>query len=398
MACDRPPSVLHLLHSLEGGGTEHTLVALLRKFDPTRLSHRVVTQRAAGSLADKLPDHVACVPLDLPTKCRVAGWRVAQTARRTGASLIHARNTGTWFDAIAACWLSPGVLPILGFHGLDINTSFTRRQRFVARLGRFSGARFASVSLRGRDQLMEEAGVPTDRIDVLPNGVDTDRYVPASAAGRLEIRRELGIPPEAVVVGTVGSLTRIKRHDLLLDAVCAATRQNPNIRLMVVGDGPLAESNRQHARRIGIGDRTLHLGYREDVAPLMAAMDLFVNCSDSEGMSNALLEALACGVSAVVTDVGDSGLIVRDGMDGTVVAPSSIADLTDAIVALVSSAPRRRAMGRSARGRAEQFSFSTVVARYEQWYQDLAAGKSRRGNRVEPASYSAASPRPFMVR
>lgn len=376
MKCDHRPGVLHLVHSLEGGGTERTLVSLLNRFDPNLLKHDVVTLRRAGSFARFLPDSTACEVFDVGGRSRLAGLRVARVARARGSVVIHARNTGCWFDAIVASVLVPRATLILGYHGLESSVAFSRRQRLFSRLGLATGARFASVSEAGRKQLIREARVPQERIDVLPNGVDINRFKPADSSSRREVRRELGIERNSFVVGMVGTLTAIKRHDLLVVAARAAVHDVSNLVLCVVGDGPERKSLTRFVREVGLDNRVVFAGSREDIPRMLAAMDMYVCCSESEGMNNALLEALSCGIPAVVTDVGDNALIVRDGEVGLVIPQSSADALAQAITALASNTDGRRTMGQAARLRATSFDLSNAVSKYEQWYRNLVSSHS----------------------
>lgn len=380
MKYDDLPTILHLIHSLEGGGTERTLVSLLKRFDSNVLRHDVVTLRRAGSLSRSLPNHVACMALNLTARCRHAGLRLAHIARMRGSSVIHARNTGCWFDAILASALTPRAALVLGFHGLESGEPFNRKQRLLARMGLKVGATFASVSHAGAAQLVRQAGVPKARIDVLPNGVDLARFVPAGTPSRISVRKELGINRTSFVVGTVGRLAAVKRHDLLIEAAHAAMQEVPNLVVLVIGDGPAKASLTRLARKTGMQDRVAFAGSRDDIPRMLSAMDLYVCCSESEGMNNALLEALACGVPAVVTDVGNNKSMVRDGEAGLVIPRSSVAALTRAVISLASNTTRQHCMGQAARRRAASFDICDTVSAYEQWYRDMTrtrAGRDR---------------------
>ncbi|MCH8242656.1 MAG: glycosyltransferase [Planctomycetes bacterium] len=381
MKYDNLPGILHLIHSLEGGGTERTLVSLLNRFDPTLWRHEVVTLRKAGSLARFLPDHVACRALNLPAGGRLAGLRLARIARMRETSVIHARNTGCWFDAILASALAPRAALVLGFHGLESGEPFSRRQRLLARLGLTVGARFASVSEAGRGQLVHEARVPKERIDVLLNGVDLARFVPAEPPSRRNVRKELGIDRTSFVVGTVGRLAAVKRHDLLIEAMRAAVHAVPDLVVLLIGAGPECASLTRLAQKADMQDRVVFTGSRDDIPRMLAAMDLYVCCSESEGMNNALLEALACGVPAVVTDVGNNKWIVGDGEAGIVIPRSAATALTQAVISLASSTTWRRRMSQAARLRATSFDIPHTVSAYEKWYRDLLRPRcGRRGD------------------
>ncbi|UCC30333.1 MAG: glycosyltransferase [Phycisphaerales bacterium] len=365
------PVVVHVIHSLEGGGTERTLVALLRAFDPSVLRHVVVTLRGAGRLSARLPDHVACRPIAAVGRSWWTGPGLAKITRDYQAALIHARNTGCWIDAIIARILTPGARLVLGFHGLETTQPLSRRQRRQARWAVLAGARFVSVSQAGRRQLCDQAGVPSDRIDVLPNGVDLRRFGSLPSGTRKRMRANFGFDDLGFVVGTVGALTPVKQHWALIRAVAYAAKHVPNIRLLVVGEGPLLASLTEQASALSIANRVVFTGRREDVPALMRCMDAYVCSSASEGMSNALLEAMATGLPVVATDVGDNGLTVRDGIEGRIVEPGSPSAITDALTVLGQSPDLCQRFAASARTRAAEYDFDRTARAYEAYYRTL---------------------------
>ena len=129
MLSEEPPLIVHVVHSLKHGGMERTLIALLCAFDRTRFRHVVVTLRDAGPLSEHLPEHVACRALHASGRCWSTWLPLARFIRARRAAIVHARNTGCWFDAIVAGLLSHDARLVLGFHGLLTEESFTRRQR-----------------------------------------------------------------------------------------------------------------------------------------------------------------------------------------------------------------------------------------------------------------------------
>ncbi len=366
--CDTSAAVLHVIHSLEGGGTERTLVSLLRAMGPSGVRHAVVTLRAPGTLCSRLPDHVACIPLGAQGSGRLLGFSLARVARRTRAKLIHARNTGCWADALVAGCLTPGLKVILAFHGLESEIGFSVKQRFLIKAARALGGRFSTNSFCGRQQLFEQGGVPIDRVDVILGGVDLLRYKPPMDEMRRSIRRELNLNNDAFVVGSVGSLTAVKRHRDLIESMRIMAKRFPKLRLLIVGDGPLRSDLQRQARDIGL-ERNIHFVYRrEDVATLLGAMDVYVCSSASESMSNAVLEAMASGLPVVTTDVGDHAIIVRDDVEGRVVEKLNPAHISDAIADLVLDPQGRSRMSVASRLRAESLSFDRMTERYREYY------------------------------
>jgi len=364
-------TVLHVIHSLKGGGTERTLMSLLRAFDPNQMRHVVLTLRDAGETACILPDHVACYPLCIRGRSRMAGFAIAKAVRYWQANVIHARNLGTWNDAIVAKLFSPRTRLVLGFHGLESHGPFTMQQRRTARRGMWMGARFTSVSHSGCSQLIQEAGIPSGRIDLLANGVQLERYQRCDPHIRLWVRNSLKYKDTEFVIGIVGSLTRVKDHKTFIQAFAQCVTRFPSVRLLIVGDGPLRKSLTGLVKELEIEKVVQFTGLREDIPDLLSGMDGYVCSSKSEGMNNALLEAMASGLPVIVTDVGDNAQIVRHQVDGMVIKPNSVESLASALETLVESETLCYEYGAAAYSRAQDFDFSQTVAVYQAYYQSL---------------------------
>lgn len=374
------PFIMHLVHSLECGGTERVLVSLLRAFDHGAMRHAVVTQRTAGPLAAQLSDEIACIPLALKGRARMAGLRLAQVCRHLRPAVLHARNVNTWSDALAARIFCPTMRLVLGFHGLQGGAGFSRRDRTVARIANKMGARFASVSLHGRRKMASELGLRHEQIHYLPNGI----HLPSGLTRKSgSMRSQLGYGTDEFVLGIVGSLTPVKGHELLLSAIAVAKSNNPQLRLLVVGGGPLKAPLEAVAAALGLQQQVRFLGPRNDVPDILSALNGYVCASHSEGMSNALLEAMAAELPVVSTDVGDHSLLIRDGIDGLLVPPNNPKAMAEAIQSLMSARAQAHTMARNAVQRVREFDFTKAVSAYECFYSGLAAPPSRRSNQSQ---------------
>jgi len=239
-------------------------------------------------------------------------------------------------------------------------------------------------------------------ITVIPNGI-----APIGEPEEEEValmRSELGIPSNAVVVGTVGRLAHVKGHDRFLTAFAACRLPTSRLRrgfvgqadlqLLLIGDGPARGALEEQARELGIGKRVVFAGYREDARRLIAAMDLFVLPSRSEGLPVALLEAMDAGVPVMATDVGESRAVIEDGECG-VVLPDDEGAWPELIVeCLAEAGGRKSAVGgrqsevggqieRARRRVRECYSLSAALDAYERIYEEVGGQRSEVGDQRE---------------
>lgn len=205
--------------------------------------------------------------------------------------------------------------------------------------------------------------------ETLYHGID-----PASVARWTHqngVRHELGIPAGAPIVGTVANFKSHKRLDVLLRVADRVRRERPEVRFVIVGQGPLETEIRQLARSLGLEDTVIFTGFREDAPRIASAFDIFALSSEHEGLPIALVEALALGRPVVVTAVGGIPEVVEDGLQGYVVPAGDVAAFTDRVVRLIDDHALRSAMGAEGRIRAQAFDIRRTVRRMEQVYEEL---------------------------
>jgi len=227
-----------------------------------------------------------------------------------------------------------------------------------------------------------------DKVVVIPNGVDAQRF--AHPRPRSAVRQELGIPDSAPVIGTVGRTDPVKGHRFLIEAMADIAHHFPHARLVVVGAKVTPEfaALRRLAVIFGVDDKVVFTGAREDVPDLLAAMDLFVLPSLSEGMSNALLEAMAAGLPIVATTAGGNPEVIGEDGAGVLVKPGSPVELAQAICPLLHDPEAARAMGGRARRRVvARYGLAQVASAYCSIYDRLARRNADGSERI-PASAS----------
>ena len=202
---------------------------------------------------------------------------------------------------------------------------------------------FAALSTEAREELLGW-GVPAERIFTLPNGVDLDVHRPATTEARRRLRERLGLPAGRFVGAFVGRLHPVKDVDTLLEAAARV----PDLTLVVVGDGPERGRLEAKARRLGIETRVSFRGLSPRVADILRASDAFLLSSHGEGMSNALLEAMACGLPCLASrSVGGAGELLGEGR-GILLADGDVPAWAAAVQSLVDEPGRRTATGTAA--------------------------------------------------
>ena len=212
-------------------------------------------------------------------------------------------------------------------------------------------------------------GLRMPPVETLHHGLDlsaVDRW-----AGADGVRRELGIPPDAPLVGAIGNLKPMKGQEHLLRAASLVRKQIPDARFVLVGLGPREAELRRQADALGLDGTVTFTGFREDAPRIAAALDVYVQPSEAEGLPIALLEAMALRRAVVATSVGGTPEVIRGPEEGVLVPPRDPEALAGSILALLGDPQRRRDMGEAAEHRARGFDIRRAVRRIEEVYEEL---------------------------
>lgn len=238
----------------------------------------------------------------------------------------------------------------------SINGWIYRRSRIVV-----------SNSRLGRESASRIYGIPSSRLEVIPNGILTERF--QFAGGQAEARRTLSIPEGPPVVGLVGRLTAQKRVDLFLQAAQIIAARLPETRFLIAGSGELMDDMTRLARESGLTSHLRFLGVREDMPLVFAAMDLLALASDFEGLPNVIMEAMAAGLPVVATDLGGCRELIVEGVTGFLVPPGDSSALAERIVSVLALPDRGRSLGAAGRQRIlAEFSMDAMIQRFEELF------------------------------
>jgi sugar transferase (PEP-CTERM/EpsH1 system associated) len=378
-----PRRIVHVVYRFAVGGLENGLVNLVNRLPREHWRHTIVSLTdvdAAFARRIERPDVEVLALHKAPGHAVPLYPRLWRLFRERRPAIVHTRNLAA-LEALPVAWLAGVPVRIHGEHGRDAEDpdgTNVRRQR-VRRLFRPFVTRYVALAPDLATYLVGPIGVPPDRVDQIFNGVDTTRFLPA--AGRVPAP---GCPfgPDDVVIGTAGRLDPVKDHANLLRAFARALAlrpaQAPRLRLVIAGDGPERARVEALVREAGLQDSVWLTGERADVPEVLRGLDVFVLSSRGEGVSNTILEAMACGLPVVATRVGANADLVVDGTTGRIVPPSDSAALGDAIVDYAGDPTLAKDHGRAGRQRAEQqFSLDRMVDRYHRLYLDAVGAVHR---------------------
>lgn len=226
--------------------------------------------------------------------------------------------------------------------------------------------RFRLLALHSMDKIVSQSnestatlvdlGINSKRIVQISNGVDTLHFEPVATGEKSNLRSRLGMFNQERLICCVNRLRSLKRVDVILNALALLLPRYPNARLMIIGDGELRSELERLAGSLGVSSRVQFVGNVSDTAKYLQASDVFVLASDKENQSNALIEAMSCGLPVIATSVGGNKEVIQHGVNGLLVPTSSAHDLSQAIIQILSDEKMSARLGGNAR--------KSVLARY----------------------------------
>jgi glycosyltransferase involved in cell wall biosynthesis len=365
----RWPRILHVVLGLDPGGTERLVVELVRRLGGDLPAAVCCLDDAGRWGAALVADGVPVTALRRRPGFRPAlGRAVARAARRHGATIIHCHQYSPFvYGCLARMW-RPGLRLVFTEHGRLSDGPPSAKRRCANRLLARLPHEVYAVSDDLRRHMIRE-GFDGSAVGVIYNGIDAGP--PPDPALRACQRQRLQVSDATIVVGTIARLDPVKDLGTVLVAMSALARERPVV-LLVVGDGPERARLEHQAAEAGLSDGVRFLGHRDDARQWLAACDVYVNSSVSEGVSLTILEAMAAGLPVVATRVGGTPEIVDDAC-GRLVPPRDPAALAAAVRALSLDCAARRALGLAARRRvAERFTVDRMVQAYREVYRRVS--------------------------
>jgi glycosyltransferase involved in cell wall biosynthesis len=377
--------VMHIITTLGPAGAENMLCRITAGMDATRFENEVVSLTGILDLAEKMNSNgvrVRTLAMKKSVPNPLLVMRLAKWIRESKPDVIHTWMYHANLIGALAARLAGDVPVVWAIHHNAFDPRVDKRRtmlvnRACALLSRKCAARIvfcSEASLRTHKELSYAA----DKLEVIPNGFDLEQVKPDRAA-RESLRQELGVSAAAIVIGFAARFHPHKDHRNFVQAADRLHKLMPDVHFLLFGMG-ITWENAQLAEWIdaaGIRERCHLLGLREDISRLFSGIDIATTASRSEAFPIVVGEAMACGTPCVVTDVGDSALIVEN--TGSVVPPEDPHALAEAWRSLIEAGPAvRRRLGIAARDRVQRhFALPAIVERYQKIYAQAAARPPR---------------------
>lgn len=361
------PRLAHLIESDGPGGAERVVADLASEFQARGATNVVfLPANGDGWLARQLDGSGIIIEhfrIDRPLSPACAR-SLADGFRRHRIDLAHSHEFSMAVYGAWASWLA-GVPHVITMHGSRYYAAHLRR-RLAMRAAIALSGRTIAVSHPLADHISKDLHVRRSRIDTILNGVR------ATIQPRSRLRDELRLARDERLIVSVGNLYPVKGHQHLIDALGMLSARHPRVHLAISGRGEMADALTARARVLGLHDRLHLLGLRSDVPAVLAAADVFVLPSLSEGLPLALLEAMFATCPIIASDVGDVAVALAHGDAGILVEPGDAVALARALDLLLSDRTRARQLGeRAYRRAAAEYDIGHMVRRYRAVYDDL---------------------------
>ena len=377
---DPRPLVVHIVHRFDTGGLENGLVNLINHMPASAYRHCVLALTEVTEFSRRVQrEDVEFISLRKPSGHGFNVYpRLWRLLRKLQPAIVHTRNLGPLEMQVAAAAARVPVR-LHGEHGReldDLDGSNKRLQR-VRRLYSPFVQRYVALSRDLQQYLVESVGIAPARIAQIYNGVDAERFRPATG-GDAPLAGCPFDPSTHWLVGTVGRMQGVKHQTLLAHAFVRLLQLDPALRstarLVMVGEGPLRTESAAILEAGAATELAWLPGGRDDVPDVMRSLNCFVLPSLAEGISNTILEAMASGLPVIATDVGGNAELVDDGRTGIVVPSGDIEAMAQALWRLARNRATGAGMGREGRVEVERrFSLQAMVAAYQSLYDNARA-------------------------
>ena len=358
---------------------QNGLVNIINRLPRERFRHAIISLTESTDFINRVEPKVVVRDLHKQAGKDLGLYqRTFRVLRELQPDIIHTRNLAALEMQIPA-WLAGVKRRVHSLHGWDVGDlhGASKKNQWLNRLVAPLVHSYVPLSAELASYLRCQVGVAENKIESICNGVDTDHFSPTMTRQRVT-QGQLQFDEQSLVIGTVGRLEQVKDQQTLAHSFVHLINQRPElrqrVRLLIVGEGSQRGAIEAILHDGGCLDISWLPGEQHNIAEWLNAMDLFVLPSRAEGISNTILEAMACGLPVLATAVGGNQELVIDGQTGSLVPAMDMAAMAAAMATYIDEPQRLQNHAQAARQLAEaSFSLTGMVAKYEQLYESLLA-------------------------
>lgn len=365
----RPVKTLIVMDSFRRGGSERQAVELAKRLDRRRFAPMIACFQKTGPLLSEV-GHIDVHDLPLAGFLSRAAWYAAKKF----TSLVHRESVEIvqCFDFYSNIFAIPlarlvGVPMILAARRDEAAVRTKWQHRAELLMYRLASGVIANAG-GIKEQLVVRDHVEADRVWVIHNGIDLDRFDQLMHQGRVTTSSDDGRR-----LAVIANLRPEKGHLVLLDAIARLINRFPLLQVFIAGNGPMKDAITTRIGKLNLSRNVMMTGEIDNVPAFLAGVDVVVLPSlKNEGFPNAVMEAMAAGKAVVATDTGGTGELVVDGLTGLIVRPNDVSGLADRLTTLCADPERVKKMGEAGRRRIEErFTVSQMTSRFESLYEEL---------------------------
>jgi len=369
--------ILFVVDDFSEGGAATVIFDLISGLDRERFIPVLGCLDGVGVLGERLRDMgIKVVFLDRQPGLDIGLMgRIRRLIREEKIHLVHAHQyTAFFYTSLAS--LSGGFRTIIFTEHGRIYPDYVRPKRVIVnKLVVPLISQVIAVSRSVQESLMTYEKIPGKKIDIIVNGVRPEKFQ-LKGAGK-EIRKEFGVSQQETVIAIIARLCDYKNHENLIRALAIAHLKNPQITLLIIGDGPLRQELETLSEQLGLNDKVLFTGVRHDVPQILNAVDIVALCSYYEGTSITVLEAMAAGKPVIASRIMGNCDVVEDQKTGLLVSTDDLEEIAAAITRLADSPALRREMGQAGYQKClKYYTVEQMVDKYEILYGRIL-GKSQ---------------------
>jgi len=371
-------NITYIIDFIGWAGAQTHLISVLKNIDYNRFNVCVICLRFAGTKFQEiktLPIQTRVFDLDnlmSPVKTLKTIFQIKKIIKENNTHILQSYMFNPNLMASLVTWI-PFRKHKLITTRRDMGYWHQSHHWWLYRFMNMVTSKVVAVSEQVRKESIQKEGLDPEKIITIHNGISNDRYKNRESEG-IEFRKQYGIESDELVVGILAALRPEKRHDVFIEAARIVSEKIRNIRFVIVGDGyrdTKANINKL-IDKYSLRQKIVLTGKLENVIPALASFDISVLCSDSEGMSNTMLESIAMGKAVIATAVGGNLEVLENQKNGILVKPGNPEEIAQAIMELHADPGKRAVLQQQARQTAqEKFEITRIIKQLESVYLQL---------------------------